>query len=208
MRGGASPFESKKSQIKLVIEIYSPLTLISIHGKSHMNNYLDDRNRTRKKSHGNVCVILSSEIFKVVCITNKKLTRFLLLTVNISSWGLVSTLNSIVSLQDHPRCFKSLFRTNNGRFLSYSRKRKISQHSHSLSLVVIHCHSLSFVVTRCHSLSLVVICCHSVFLVVPLVVTRCTTCCHSLYHSLSFVVTRCHSLSFDVSLVCLFINDL
>ena len=51
------------------------------------------------------------------------------------------------------------------------------------------------------------------------VVTRCTTCSHSLYHSLSFVVTGCHSLSLVVplvvtrchsmcqSLVCLFIND-
>ena len=56
------------------------------------------------------------------------------------------------------------------------------------------CHLLSFVVTRCHSLPLVVILCHSLSLVVPLVATRCTT--------------RCHSLSLDVSLVCLFINDL
>ena len=67
--------------------------------------------------------------------------------------------------------------------------------------IAIYCHSLSLVVslvvtlctTRCHSLSLVV----------PLVVTRC--------HSLSLVVTRCatrcHSLSLVAPLVCLFIND-
>ena len=52
-----------------------------------------------------------------------------------------------------------------GRFLSYSRKKKISQNDYSLSLVVIRCHSLSFVVSRCLSLSLVA----------PLVVTRCIT---------------------------------
>ena len=56
-----------------------------------------------------------------------------------------------------------------GRFLSYSRKKKISQNDYSLSLVVIRCHSLSFVVNRCHSLSLVAP------LVAPLVVTWCIT---------------------------------
>ena len=70
--------------------------------------------------------------------------------------------------------------------------------------------------TCCHSLLLVVIGClrclllyHSLSLVVPLVVTRCTTRCHSLSfvvtrcttrcHSLSLVVIRCHSLSFVVT---------
>ena len=138
----------------------------------------------------------------------RKLSRNLLLTVNVSSQGLVSILNSIVPLQDPLQCLKSLFRVHSGRFLSYPKKRKISQNDHLLSLVVIRCHSLSFVVTRCHSFSLIV--------------SRCTTCCHWLYHSLSFVVTRFHSLSIvvplvvtrfhslllDVSLVCLFINDL
>ena len=55
-----------------------------------------------------------------------------------------------------------------------------------------------FVVTCCHSLSFVV--------------TPCTTRCHSLRHLLSFVVTlcttRCHLLWLDVSIICLFINDL
>ena len=62
-----------------------------------------------------------------------------------------------------------------GRFLSYSKKKKISQNDHSLSLIVIRCHSLS------------------------LAVSRCITLCHWLHQSLSFFVTRCtircHSLS-------------
>ena len=78
---------------------------------------------------------------------------------------------------------------------------------HFLSLAVNHCHLLSLVVplvvtrctTCCHSLSFIVICCHSL----PFVVTRCTTHCHSL----SLVIIRCYSLSLDVPLVCLFIND-
>ena len=53
-----------------------------------------------KKSLGNVCVTLSSEIFRVVVLQTKKLFQFLLLTVNSYSLGLASTLNSIVSLQD------------------------------------------------------------------------------------------------------------
>ena len=71
-----------------------------------MNTYQGDRNRPRKKSQGLVCVILSSEIFKVLCITNKKLSQLLLLKVNVSSSGLVSSLKSIVSLQDPPQCLK------------------------------------------------------------------------------------------------------
>ena len=100
-----SPFESKKSQIEMVITLFSArisFTLISIHGESHMNTFQGVQNWPRKKSRGTVCVIHSSEIFKVACITNKKLCGFLLLAVNISSLGLVSTLNSIVSLLDPP----------------------------------------------------------------------------------------------------------
>ena len=55
---------------------------------------------TGKKSLGNVCVTLSSEIFRVVVLQTKKLFQFLLLTVNSYSLELASTLNSIVSLQD------------------------------------------------------------------------------------------------------------
>ena len=77
-------------------------------------------------------------------------------------------------------------------------------------------HLLSFVVplfvVRFLSLSFIASLFHWLSLAVPLVVTRCTNRCHSLYHSMSFVVTPCHllyhSLSLDVQLVCLFINDL
>ena len=120
----------------------------------------------------------------------RKLSRYLLLTVNVSSWGLVSTLTSIISLQDPLQYLKSLFRVHSCRFLSYSKNRKISQNDHSLSLVVIflsavviYCHSLSFVVTRCHSLSLVVIRCHSLYHLLSLVCTR----CHLMYHSSVFL---------------------
>ena len=59
---------------------------------------------------------------------------------------------------------------------------------HSLSFVkplvvircITRCHSLSLVFTHCHSLSLVVTRCRPLSLVVPLIVTRRTTCCHSL----------------------------
>ena len=118
-----------------------------------------------------------------------KLSRYLLFKGNDSSQGLVSILTVIVSLQDPLQCSKSLFRVHSGRFLSYSKKRKISQSDHLLSLAVVRCHSLSFVITRCHSLSLVVTRCH----LLSLVVTRC--------HLLSLVAIRCHSLSFVAPLV-------
>ena len=124
----------------------------------------------------------------------------MLVTVNVSSQGLISILTSIVSLQDPLQCLIRLFRVHIGKFLSYSKKGKISQNDHSLSLVVICCLSLLFKVTYCHSLSLVAI-----------LATPCLTRFHSVCHLLSFVVTRCHSLyhslSLDVSLVCLFINN-
>ena len=79
-----------------------------------------------------------------------------------------------------------------GSLLSYLKKRKISRNGHSLSFV------LPLVVTRCttrcHSLSLVVIRCHSL----SFVVTRCTTRCHSLSFVVTRCTTRCHSLSFVV----------
>ena len=141
--------------------------------------------------------------FENVCITSKK-------TVSIpASCGQCFFLTAYFCyyfnspIQDPVHCLKGLFRVHSGRFLSYLKKRKISQNNHSLSFVVTCCHLLSFVVIRCRSLSLIVICCHSLSLVVPLIVFRC--------HSLSFIVTRCntycHWLSLDVSLVCLFIND-
>ena len=79
----------------------------------------------------------------------------------------------------------------NGRFLSYSEKRKINRNGHSLP----------FAVTRCRSLSLAV----------SLVVTRSTLYVVTRFQLLSLVlllvVTRCHLLSLNVSIVCLFIND-
>ena len=116
----------------------------------------------------------------------RKLSRYLLLTINVSSWGLVSTLTSIISLQDPLQYLKSLFRVHSCRFLSYSKNRKISQNDHSLSLVVIFCQPLSFIVTRCHSLSLAVIRCHSL----SSVVTLCTTCCHSFALVVTWCITR------------------
>ena len=65
---------------------------------------------------------------------------------------------------------------------------------HSLLFIAVRCHSLSLVVTRCTTL------CHSLYYSLSLVVICCTTCCHtlslvfihchSLYHSLSLAVTR------------------
>ena len=107
----------------------------------------------------------------------RKLSRYLL-TVNVSSQGVVSILTSIISLQDPLQCLKILFRLHSGRLLSYSEKGKSGK-------MTICCHSLSFVVICCHSLPLVVILCH----LLSLIVIR----CHS-YHSLSFVVNRCHSM--------------
>ena len=120
------------------------------------------------------------------------MSRYLLLTVNVSCQGLSSILTSIVSLQDLLQCLKNLSRVHSDRFLSYTRKREISQNDQLLSFVVTCCHSLSFAVTRCHSLLFVVYRCHSLslILVVPLVVIR----CHSFHHSchlLSLVVTGC-----------------
>ena len=131
----------------------------------------------------------------------------MLFTVNVSSQGLVSILTSIISLQDTLQCLKSLFRVLSYGFLSYLKKRKISQNDHSLSVVLIRCHSLSFAVTDCHSLSLVFIHCYSL----SFVVSRCLSLYHSLFLVVPLVVARCHSLyhsfSLDVSLVCLFISD-
>ena len=54
----------------------------------------------------------------------RKLSRYLLLTVNVSSKGLVSILTSIVFLQDPLQYLKSLFRVHSGRFLYYSKKKE------------------------------------------------------------------------------------
>ena len=101
-----------------------------------------------------------------------------------SSYILHSKFNKIIQEADWPSRLVFYFPWNiKSLYFTYS-------HSYSfvLSLATIHCHSLSFFVTRCHSLSLAV----------PLIVTRWSTRCHSLYHSMSLVVPRCHSMSLDV----------
>ena len=59
---------------------------------------------TKEKSISYVCVILNSIISLNI---TKKLSQFLLLTVNISSWGLFPALDSIVALQGSPQGLKS-----------------------------------------------------------------------------------------------------
>ena len=120
------------------------------------------------------------------------LLQFLLLTVNISSWVLVSALNSIGLLQRSSSTFKefSLGCLVVGSSLIWEKEKlvKMVTRCHSLSLIV------PLVVIPCHSLSLFVICCHWLS---PAVIRS-----HSLYHSLSLVVTiiviRRHPLSFVV----------
>ena len=118
----------------------------------------------------------------LVKICEQLLLQFLFLTVNISFWVLVSTLNLIGLLQRSSSRFKkfSLGCLVLGSSFIWKKKEILVgmvTRWHSLSLVVpivvIHCYPLSFVVsrcaTRCHSLY------HSLSFVVPLVVTRCTT---------------------------------
>ena len=121
----------------------------------------------------------------------KKMPQFLLLTVNISSKGIASTLNSIFSLQNRPQCLKEFAL---GCIVVGS---SIIRNKGKLVKMTTRCQLLPFVVTHYHSLPVVVTHCDSLSLVVPLVVTRCTTRCDSLYHLLPF----------DVSLICLFIKN-
>ena len=183
MPQGKSPFAFEKkevSQIKLVITFncnYSPrgfLTLIRIHGKSHMNTCQGCRNRL------SLCHTIWKCLKLQVSQTRKLNTCFLRLMFHFRGLFLF---------------FNSLYPTSSSMFIEslqgaqwqvpvLLKKRKVSQNDHLLSFVA---HLLSFVVTRCHSLPLVVILCHSFSLVVPLVATRCTTRCHSLYHSSVFL---------------------
>ena len=149
----------------------------------------------------NIAKFLRTLILTKIC--EQLLLQFLLLIVNISSWVLVSALNSIGLLQRSSSRFKEFFLgclVVGFSLIWKKRKEKLAE-------MVTRCHSLvlvvRFVVILCHSLSLFVIYCH----LLSLVAIR----CHSLYHSLLLVVIRCHSLyhwlSLDVPLVCLFIND-
>ena len=131
---------------------------------------------------GEYCKIFKNFLVKIC---EQLLLQFLLLTVNISSWVLLSALNSIYLLQRSSSRLKEfslgcLVVTSS---LFEKRKEKLTEmvnRCHSLSLVapliVVPYHSMSLFFTRCHSFSLVV----------PLAVIRCK--------SLSFVVTRCHSM--------------
>ena len=132
----------------------------------------------------------------MVKICEQLLLQFLLLTVNISSWVLVSALNSIGLLQ---RSSSRLKKFSLGCLVVGSsfiwKKEKLAgmvTRWHSLSLVVplavILYRSLSFFFIRCHSLSLVVI--RSLYHSLSFVVIRCTT----RWHSMSFIATRCHSM--------------
>ena len=114
----------------------------------------------------------------------KKLSQFLLLTVDISSWALVCTLNSSSSRSSSK--FKeftlgclvvisSLIRQKRKLIKMTTRSHSLLfkvTHSFSLviPLVVIHCHSLSFAVTRCTTL------CRSLSLVVTRCITRLSFC--------------------------------
>ena len=101
---------------------------------------------TEEEIIGYVCVILSSQTFKVVYITNKKLPQFLLLTAIISFLG---------------ACFCSkINRPTSGCF---------SRFKGELVEMTIRCHSLPFVVTRCSTRY------HSLNHLLLLVVTRCVT---------------------------------
>ena len=122
----------------------------------------------------NIAKFLSTLILMIIC---EQLLQFLLLTVNISSWVLVSALNSIGLLQSSSR-FKefSLGCLVAGSSLIWKKKGKLAE-------MVTRCHSSSLVVTLYHLLSLIIIRCHSL----PFVVTRCTTRCHSTYHSSVFL---------------------
>ena len=111
------------------------------------------------------------EIFKNTYFEEKFkiLTKFLLLTVNISSQGLVSALNSIVPLQGALQGLKSSVSDAQWQAPPLIEKKKKLAERLVVSFAVTRCqflhHLQSFVVTRCRSLSLVV----------PLVVTRCIT---------------------------------
>ena len=165
-----------------------------------MNTYQGSQNRPRKKSLGNVCVILSSEIFKVVGITNKKTVSipasyreyFFLGACFYSQFSSLSVRSSLMfnkylygAQWQVPLLFE--------KKKNYPKRLLVVIHCNLVLLAVIRCHSLSFVVTRYHWLSLIF--------------TRCTTRFHSLSLVVTHSTTRCHSLSLDKSLVCLFIND-
>ena len=135
----------------------------------------------------NIAKFLRTRILMKIC--EQRLLQLLFLTVNISSWVLVSAFNSVGLLQRSSSRFKkfSLRCLVVGSSLIWKKKNinKIKKNYPKWSLVpvaVIPCHSLSLFVIRCHLLSFVV----------PLVLTRCTTRCLSLPFVASRCNTRCH----------------
>ena len=92
------------------------------------------------------CKIFKNTILVKIC--KQLLLQFLLLTVNISFWVVVSALNSIVLLQRSSSRFKkfSLGCLVVGSSFTWKKKRKISRNGHSLTFVVTRC------TTRCHSM--------------------------------------------------------
>ena len=134
----------------------------------------------------NIAKFLRTLILMKIC--GQLLLQFLLLTVNISSWVLVSALNSIGLLQRSSLKFKEF---SLGCLVVGSspmwKKEKLAE-------MVTRCHSLSLVVplvfTRYHSLSPVI----------ALVVTRCTT-------RLSFYKRSRRSIIEIHITQCLFLNN-
>ena len=124
------------------------------------------------------------ECLKLYVSQIRKLSQYLLLTVNVNSQRLASILTSKVSLQDSLQCLRSTLLGTQWQYF-YLKKGKLVKINtpvtlcHLLSLVVIRC------TTRCHSLY------HSLSLVEPLVVIR----CHLFSSVVTRCTTRCHSLS-------------
>ena len=111
----------------------------------------------------NIAKFLRTLILKKIC--EQMLLPFLLLTVNISSQGLIYVFNSMGPCQRSSSRFKEL---SLGCFVvgsSLVRKKENSAE----------------IVTRCHSLY------HQFSIVVPLVDFPCTTRCHSMCHSSVFL---------------------
>ena len=120
----------------------------------------------------NIAKFLKTLILMKIC--EQLLVQFLLLTVNISSQGFVSALNSKGLLQ---RSFSMSSPQGSQWQVPLLFEKKKNQPKQSL--VVTRCQSLSFVVplvvTRCHWMSLVVIRCHSLCQSLSFVITRCIT---------------------------------
>ena len=203
MPEGKSPFafeKKKKSQIELLITFNQNYLSERFPHPDKYSWEISYEYLSRQPEPTKFMPYYLRKYLKLHVSQTRKLSRYLLLTVNDSSQGFVFILTSIVSLQGHLQCLKSLQGAQWQVPLLFEKKGKLAKmticcHSlsffvtycrHFLLLVVTRCYSLSLVVIRCHSLSLVVICCHSLSFV--------AICCHSLYHSLyslSFIITRC-----------------